>query len=302
MFGEVCLERNAERMAAISSTIRTAPRIGLALGGGGARGLAHIPVLEAFDDLGVKPTLITGTSIGAIIGAAYASGHNGEKIREIALETFADRNSVLAKVWQLRPRRFSEMFRPGLVQFDPVRVLEVFVSEHLPGTFEELDIPLRLLATDFYGCEEVDFERGRLLPAMAASIAIPTIFRPVRHEGRFLIDGGVVNPLPFDGLRGSCDIVVAVDVVGAPVPHPDKPDINMLDSLFGSAQILMQTITAQKLKFEQPDILIRPPHDKTGVLDFMKAERILDNAESLRATTREKLAELLEEVPRVTSI
>lgn len=270
-----------------------APRIGLALGGGGARGLAHIPVLEAFDDLGIKPHKIAGTSIGSIFGAAYAGGRSGEDLRRIALNIFADSNSVLARLWQLRPKKIKDVFKAGPVQFDPLRVLEVFVAEHLPGSFEELDIPLRILAADFFGCTEVDFETGPLLPAIAASIAIPAVFRPVRHQDRFLIDGGVVNPLPFDGLRQHCDYVVAVDVVGAPVPRSNPAEISLLDSLFGSSQILMQTITSQKIKLDQPDILIRPQHDSIRVLDFLKAEKILDNAEPLRALTRIKLTELL---------
>jgi len=276
------------------------PRIGLALGGGGARGLAHIPVLEALDDLGLKPAQINGTSIGALMGAAYASGRSGQEIREIALEIFADRNSVFSRLWQLRPRRFAEMFRAGPVQFDPLRVLEVFVADYLPATFEDLHIPLRMLATDFYGCEEVDFDSGPLLPALAASIAIPALFRPVRFAGRHLIDGGIVNPLPFDGLRETCDIVIAVDVVGAPVPRENKDDISVLDSLFGSSQILMQTITKQKLKLDQPDILVSPPHDTIRVLDFMKAERILDKAESLRDVTRQQLEKLTKQTMEVT--
>ncbi|MGX1498361.1 NTE family protein [Labrenzia sp. MBR-25] len=278
----------------------TSPKIGLALGGGGARGLAHIPVLEALDDLGIKPVRINGTSIGALMGAAYASGRSGQEIRDIALEIFADRNSVLSRLWQLRPRKLADMFRGGPVQFDPLRVLEVFVSDYLSETFEDLEIPLRMLATDFYRCEEVDFESGPLLPALAASIAIPAVFRPVRYDDRFLIDGGVVNPLPFDGLRATCDIVIAVDVVGAPVPRENKDDISMLDSLFGSSQILMQTITKQKLKSDQPDILVSPPHDSIRILDFMKAESILDKAESLRTVTREQLEKLIKETMAVT--
>ncbi|MBO6506970.1 MAG: patatin-like phospholipase family protein [Roseibium sp.] len=276
------------------------PRIGLALGGGGARGLAHIPVLEALDDLGIKPVQIAGTSIGAIFGAAYASGLSGEEIRQIVLETLSDRKAVLSRLWQLRPRKFADMFRAGPVQFDPERVLDVFVSNHLPDSFEDLQIPLRLLATDFYGCQEVDFESGPLTRAIAASIAIPAIFQPVKIGDRLLIDGGVVNPLPFDGLRANCDIVIAVDVVGAPVPRKTREDVNMLDSLFGSSQILMQTITNQKLKLDQPDILIRPPNDSIRVLDFLKADQILERAESLRKVTKEKLKTLTKETMQVT--
>lgn len=282
------------------STFPASPRIGLALGGGGARGLAHIPVLEAFDDLGLKPARIAGTSIGAIMGAGYASGLSGRQLRDIVLEIFADRNSVLSRLWQLRPKRFADVFRTGLVQFDPERVLEVFIADYLPEMFEDLDIPLRLIATDFYGCREIDFESGPLLTAIAASIAIPAIFRPVRFEGRHLIDGGVVNPLPFEGLSAHCDVVIAVDVVGAPVPREKSDEISMLDSLFGSSQILMQTITSQKLKQEQPDLLIRPPHDSVRVLDFLKAGTILDSAEPLREFTRTHLTGILEELAEST--
>ena len=276
------------------------PRIGLALGGGGARGLAHIPVLEALDELGIKPALIAGTSIGAIFGAAYASGLSGREIRQIVLETLSDNKAVAARLWQLRPRKLSRMFRPGPVQFDPERVLDVFVASHLPEKFSDLKIPLRLLATDFYGCREVDLESGPLLQAIAASIAIPAIFRPVQINGRVLIDGGVVNPLPFDGLRASCDIVLAVDVVGAPVPGSDPGKVNLLDSLFGSTQILMQTITTQKLKIEQPDILLRSPNDTVRVLDFLKAKHILDSADFLRKVTKERLGEMLKQPMDVT--
>lgn len=281
-------------------TSSPSPRIGLALGGGGARGLAHIPVLEAFDDLGLRPARIAGTSIGAIMGAVYGNGRSGEEIRDITRALFADRNSVLSRLWQLRPKRFSDVFRSAPVQFDPQRVLDVFIGDYLPERFEDIDIPLRMHATDFYGCEEVVFDSGPILPALAASIAMPAVFRPVQHQGRFLVDGGIVNPLPFDGLRADCDIVIAVDVVGAPVPRDDKDDVAILDSLFGSSQILMQTITKQKLKMEQPDILIHPPHDPIRVLDFMKAESILARAEPLRAVTREHLTKLTKESMEVT--
>ena len=276
------------------------PRIGLALGGGGARGLAHIPVLEALDDLGLKPSLISGTSIGSIMGITYANGRSGEEIREIVLKIFADRNSVLSHLWQLRPKKFTDMFRSTPVQFDSQRVLEVFIGDYLPERFEDLKIPMRMYATDFYSCEEVVFDSGPILPALAASIAIPAVFRPVSYEGRLLIDGGVVNPLPFDGLRAHCDIVIAVNVVGAPVPKDDKDDVSMLDSLFGSTQILMQTITNQKLKLDKPDILVSPPHDSIRVLDFMKAERILNNAEALRKVTRDRLELMMSKTLNVT--
>ena len=262
------------------------PRIGLALGGGGARGLAHIPVLEAFDDLGLKPSAIAGTSIGPIFGAAYASGLSGEHLRSITLETLGDRNAVLGRLWKLRPRKFNEWFDGNMVQFDPLKVLKVFIGEHICERFEDLSIPLQIVATDFYGCSEFRFSSGPLLPAIAASIAIPAIFKPVKHDDRILVDGGVTNPLPFDVLPDDLDIVVAVDVVGVPQPRPGRHLPGSVDAIFGTTQILMQTITSEKLKSRSPDILVQPPHDNVRVLDFLKSRQILDSAESLREQTR----------------
>ena len=269
------------------------PRIGLALGGGGARGMSHIPVLEAFDELGLKPHAISGTSIGAIFGAAYASGRTGREIREIALELFSDRNSVLGRLWKLRPKRLSELFNGSNVVFDPLKVLDVFVAEHLPDNFEDLAIPLRVLATDFYGCREVDIDAGPLLPAIAASIAIPAVFRPVKRKDQILIDGGVVNPLPFDRLPTNCDVIVAVDVVGSPVPRSERQLPTSLDAIFGTSQILMQTITQEKLKQNQPHVLLRPEDDNIRVLDFLKTKQILDRAEPLRQKAVEQIGKLL---------
>lgn len=269
------------------------PRIGLALGGGGARGISHIPVLEAFDALGIRPHAIAGTSIGAVFGAAYASGLTGAQIRQIALDTFADRNAVLSNLWKLRPKRISDLFQGNVAQFDPLKVLGIFIAKHIPETFAELEIPLRVLTTDFYGCSEVDIDTGDLLPAIAASIAIPAVFRPVKRGERVLIDGGVVNPLPFDRLPVDTDIVVAVDVVGSPVPRSGRQFPTSMDAIFGTSQILMQSITAEKLKRRHPDLLLRPEHDNIRVLDFLKTKQILERAEPLRHQTIEALSDLI---------
>ncbi|NRG19823.1 patatin-like phospholipase family protein [Rhizobiales bacterium] len=268
------------------------PRIGLALGGGGARGLAHVPVLEAFDDLGITPHAIAGTSIGALIGAGYAGGMSGDQIRAYIEMALSDRNAVLARLWQLRPKRFADIFSGGgggVMQFDPLRVLEVFAGDAIPKTFEELKIPLTVLATDFYGCREVDLRSGPLHSAVAASIAIPALFKPVTIQDRIMIDGGVVNPLPFDALPQACDIVVAVDVVGSPVPRRKTPHPSASDSLFGATQILMQSVVSEKLKSRRPDILVRPDIEAFRVLDFLKARKIMDAAQPTRETVKREI-------------
>ncbi|MTI00606.1 patatin-like phospholipase family protein [Roseibium sp. RKSG952] len=274
------------------------PKIGLALGGGGARGMSHIPVLEAFDDLGLRPSAIAGASIGAIIGSAYASGKTGSEIKQIAIETFADRNSVLGRMWKLRPKRFQELFTGDPVQFDPLKVLEVFVGDHLPADFDMLEIPMTVLVTDFYACAEIDINAGALHPAVAASIAIPAIFRPVKLNDRVMVDGGVANPLPFDRLPSDCDFVVAVDVVGKPVPRSGRNIPTRMDAIFGSTQILMQSIMQEKLKRRRPDILLQPIKDSIGVLDFMKTEEIISKAEPLRDIAKRKIDHALSVLER----
>src|SRR4051812_48614578 len=200
-------------------------RIGLALGGGGARGMIHILVCEVFDELGVKPSVIAGTSIGAIIGAGYAAGFTGREMRESACAFYARRRDVLTKLWRVRPVGFTDLLRRRSLtpQFDPRLILDTFVPgfARLPETFEELSIPLKVVASDFYGWKETVLSAGPLKIATAASIATPAVFRPVTIDGRVLIDGGACNPLPFDHIA-DCDITLACDVAGGPTGSPDR--------------------------------------------------------------------------------
>lgn len=273
----------------------TSPRIGIALGGGGARGLAHVPVLEALDEMGLKPAAIAGTSIGSIIGAAYAGGLSGADIRDIATETFRKRTEALAKIWKLRPRKIADLFAPGsgLAQFDATRVLEVFAGPSIPRDFKDLQIPLSIIATDFYDCSEVALRHGDLHQAVAASIAIPVLFKPVIFEGRVMIDGGIVNPLPFDALPAGLDLVIGVDVVGSPVPRKGRTRPSASDTIFGASQILMQAITTEKLKNRHPDILIKPDINAFRVLDFLKAEQVLEASAPVKDELKRKLDKAL---------
>jgi NTE family protein len=251
--------------------------IGLALGGGGARGMAHILVCEAFDELGLRPAIVAGTSIGAIIGVGYASGLSGREMRERAVSFYSRRREVLSKLWRARPLAFSDLLRGRLLtaQFDAELILSTFAPgfDDLPETFEELAMPLRIVATDFYGWTETVLESGPLRPAIAASIAIPSLFRPVVVNARVQIDGGCYNPLPFD-LVSEAELVVACDVAGGPQGEPNRCP-GLLETIVGAAQLSMQAIVAEKLKWQQPDILVRPEINGVFVLDFLKTEAIL---------------------------
>ncbi|MCB1449525.1 MAG: patatin-like phospholipase family protein, partial [Nitratireductor sp.] len=121
--------------------------VALVLGGGGARGLAHIHVLEAFDDLGVKPAVIAGSSIGAIMGAGYAAGMSGAEIREFSLKAFGDRSEVMARLWKLRPHSLRSMLMDSLPRFGELnaeKVMRAFLPDAIPETFGELAIPLKV--------------------------------------------------------------------------------------------------------------------------------------------------------------
>jgi NTE family protein len=254
-------------------------RIGLALGGGGARGMAHILVCEAFDELGVKPAAIAGTSIGAIIGAGYAAGISGREMRERTCAFYALRRQVLSRLWKARPVGFTDLLRGRSLtpQFDPELILDTLAPgfELLPATFEELSIPLKVVACDFYAWTECVLDAGPLKPAIAASIAIPAIFRPVQVDGRFLIDGGACNPLPFDHVA-ECGLTVACDVAGGPTSSTDRTSPGLLECIVGAAQISMQSVIREKLKWHQPDVLVRPEINGVFVLDFLKTQSILD--------------------------
>lgn len=257
------------------------PRIGLALGGGGARGLAHIPVLEAFDELGIRPYRVVGTSIGAIVGAAYCSGIPAADLRDYTLSVFKHRGEVLSRLWKLRRERFSDLLTPSLgnpVQLNAQKLLDLFLPEGVATDFKDLEIPLSAVATDFYSGKAVALSSGDLRLAVSASMAIPMVFRPVVVDKRVMVDGGVTEPLPFGFFGKDVDVVAAVDVINMPkgdagrVPTP-------YESIFGSTQILMQSVIADRLTHKGPDILIRPNITLFRVLDFLKARAIVRAAE-----------------------
>ena len=268
--------------------------VALALGGGGARGIAHVHVLKAFDDLGIRPAAISGSSIGAIVGAGYASGMSGKQIEELMLSAFGNRAAVFASLWKLRPQPLRAFSGPGnFGQMDIEKVLDVFLPETYPKSFEELSIPLKITGTDYYGNALKVLESGDLRKAVAASAAIPVVFVPVVIDGCVLIDGGINNPLPFDLLDASRHRVVAVDVVGLLMGAPGKLP-SRIDSAFGASQLMMQSITALKLKSHPPDLFLRPKVDAYRVLDFLKAREILTETASIYDETRRGLERLLE--------
>ncbi len=267
----------------------------LALGGGGARGLAHIAVLEALDDMGVKPVAIAGTSIGALIGAAYAAGMTGREIRRHTIALAHDRGEVFRRLLQARVGRLSHLFTQGFgaaTLVDAEKFCAQFLPERIPADFAALAMPLTVIASDLHRRRQVAFSTGPLRRALAASIALPTVMRPVVIDDQVLIDGGATNPLPFDQLRDRADVVVAVDISGE--PSDERRDVpNPWEAMFTTVLVMGSAITNEKLKHGAPDLMIRPRVGLFRTLDFLQASAILRAAEPAKAEIKEKLTALL---------
>lgn len=268
--------------------------VALALGGGGARGLAHIVALEAFDELGVRPNALAGTSIGAVLAAVYAAGMSGREIRQYVSVMTRSRARLVRRLIGARVRVLPNLFAGfrSATLIDAEKLCARILPEGLPRTFEELQVPLTVIASDLYGRTEAVFSSGPLIPALAASIAIPGLVRPMRIEGRILIDGGATNPLPFEHLRGRADIVAAVDISGArPEARTELP--NPWECVYASVMAMGHTITAEKLKRTRPDLLFQPNVGGFRVLQFHRAAAILRAAEPTKAEIRARLGSLL---------
>ena len=261
---------------------RSEPSFAVAFGGGGARGLAHIHVIETLDELGIRPVAIAGSSIGAIMGAAMAAGIPGRDIRDFARGVLCKRAELTRRMWSARPGTLSDLMSSGLrvSQFNIQPLLSAFLPDGLPETFAGLKIPLKVTASDFYQQEQVVIEDGDLRSALCASAAIPAIFRPVRRDGRTLIDGGIYNPVPFDLVEGQADVVIAIDVIGDPIEDNGRTP-KSLDMLLGANQIMMQAINQLKMKQNPPAIYLRPG-TRYRALDFLKIDRVLAETVSVK--------------------
>lgn len=286
---------NQKKSISQGAPSRRRPTIALALGGGGARGLAHILMLEALDEFGIRPTIIAGTSIGAIFGAAYAAGLSAVAIRAHAEEVLRQRFDILRQVFAARNARLPRLLSVLQLKsafLNPEVLLDIMMPRGVPETFSELEIPLKVVAADFFRQEQVVIESGPLRPAVAASMALPLLFAPVLSHGRALMDGGLVNPLPFDLIAGAADITIAIDVSGASRASDRKTPPSAFETLVSTSQILQHTIVREKLKSRQPDIYIEVAGNHY-VHEFHKLGNVLAAAEPAKRLFRQKLAHVL---------
>jgi NTE family protein len=266
-------------------------KIGLALGGGGARGLAHIPMLEAFDELGLKPAMIAGCSMGALVGSAYASGMSGRDLRDHALSLLSNRMTMARHVFGAKGGRLGDIFSiKGLLsmQLEGQRLAHIVLPDHLPEILEELSIPMKVIVTDYERMEEVVLEGGAIHEAVGASIAIPGLISAPLINGRIHVDGGVKNPVPFNHVTKGMDLVVAIDVTGRPRP-PRKAHPTNLELAIGSLLIMFHELADLRRAQMPPDIYITPEIDSFNSGDFFKAKEIFQSAEPAKERLKRAL-------------
>jgi NTE family protein len=252
------------------------PRVGLALGGGAARGFAHIGVIQVLEEAGVRPDLVVGTSAGSLVAALYATGRSGAELAQLALAM--DEGAITD--WSFPGR--------GLIRGD---ALARFVREHTGGrTIEQMQLPLGIVATDLDTGEPILFQRGDTGLAVRASSAVPAVFQPVRIGSREYVDGGLVSPVPVRFARQmGAELVIAVDI-------STPPDGAATSDVF---RLLLQTFSIMgksinRFELREADVVLRPDLRGVGSAAFAERSRALaagrEAARAALPALRERLA------------
>lgn len=240
--------------------VKTPPRIGLALGGGAARGFAHIGVIQVLEEAGIRPTLVTGTSAGSLVAAIYASGKTGNQLQRVA-DTMEE--ATIAD-WTL------PIFSRGMLRGEALaRYVNTQVGSRL---IENMSLPLGIVATDLNSGQGMLFQRGDTGTAVRASSSVPGMFQPVKISGREYVDGGLVSPVPVRAARSmGAEIVIAVDI-------SSPPEDNLAG---GTLEILMQTFSIMgksinSLELKDADVVIRPALLGVSSSDFGARKRSIE--------------------------
>ena len=270
------------------------PRVGLVLSGGGAKGLAHVGVLKTLDSLGVRVDYIAGTSMGAIVGALYASGYTGQQLDSIIKstnfdllisdkvprnsKTFYERKNSEKYVLTLPLNKFKIQLPSSISRgqnvFNLLSKLTLGVSEI--NDFSKLPIPFYCIATDIQTGEEVVLDHGNLAQAIAASSALPTLFQPIKLNDKLLMDGGITNNFPIEGLlTKNLDFIIGVDV---------QEDLLQEDDLNSVSNIMLQVnnfraVEELKEKSKLSDIYIQPEVDDFSIISFSQGAQIIENGQ-----------------------
>ena len=242
------------------ATVKKPIKIGLALGGGAARGFAHVGVIAVLEEAGIKPQLVVGTSAGSLVAALYASGKTSAQLQQTALNM----EEVAITDWML------PIIGRGVFRGDALaRYVNELVASRL---MENMVIPLGIVATDLGNGNAVLFQKGDTGTAVRASSAVPTVFVPVKINGRDYVDGGLVSPVPVRFARQmGADVVIAVDI-------SNPPEANMAD---GTLQILLQTFaimgkSINDYELKGADVVVQPSLVGLKSADFSSRQRAID--------------------------
>ena len=256
---------------------KPAPRIGLALGGGAARGFAHIGVIQVLEEAGIKPSVVVGTSAGSLVAALYASGKGGVELQRVAE---AMEEAALTD-WTL------PIFSRGVFRGE---ALARYVNAQLGNRLiEQLPLPLGILATDLHTGEGVLFQRGDVGVAVRASSAVPGIFLPVPIGQREFVDGGLVAPVPVGFARQmGAELVIAVDISTTPQSNPPSDAFKVLLQTFS---IMGRTINNHELK--GADLVVRPSLSGVGSSDFAARRRSIEAGRAAMQALLPRLRQLL---------
>jgi NTE family protein len=240
-------------------------KLGIALGGGGAKGYAHIGVLKTFNQLGIEFDVISGTSIGALVGAVYASG-NLDKLEEITTKF-----SVIDVPLLLSPTISKQGFFSG-------KKIESLINQLVPESkIEELPKPYSAVCVDLNKPEIVTLSKGNLINAVRASISIPGIFTPIKSGKQLLVDGGVLEPVPVEAARNmGADIVIAVDLLSKSKQFKNLQEATIIDIIQKTSIATQQELTKFRMQHHPPDLVIEPDVSNLGILDFKNGKRVID--------------------------
>ena len=260
--------------------VKLRPKLGLALGGGAARGFAHIGVIQVLEEAGLRPDFVAGTSAGSVVAALYASGKTGAQLQQIG----ESMEEAAITDWTL------PVFNSGMLRGE---ALAKYVNQQVGGRLiENMPTALGIVATDLYSGEMMLFQRGDTGMAVRASSAVPAIFQPVKISGRSYVDGGLVSPVPVRAARrmGS-DVVLAIDISSPPDSSGSGGTIAVL---LQTASIMGKSINAFELK--EADVVVRPDLHEVSSADFSSRKRaieagrqaMLDALPQLRAAIRAK--------------
>ena len=283
------------------------PKVGLVLSGGGAKGLAHIGALKVIEEAGVKIDYIGGTSMGAIVGALYASGYSAQQLDSIFrstdftkliqddvprnAKTFYEKDNSERYALSLPFNNFKVTFPQAISRGQNIYNLLIQLLFHVKDVqdFSKLPTPFLCVATNVETGEEVLLDSGFLPEAIVASGTFPSLFEPAEIDGQILVDGGVVNNYPIDQVRAmGADIIIGVDV---------QHDLATRESLSSATEILLQinnyrTVNDMKKKSKETDIYIKPDIDEFSVIAFDKGSQIVTSGEDAAKNKFQELQEI----------